>query len=323
MIPYLVAYYKPCLRLVVTNRCFLLGPYPVVPSFQDWEFPHDRIPSSWSRMVPPVLRDRRCRVTNVSYPLEDAHLVLKEEEVWYRRNEMDRYSYGSFRDINNARNILPLRPDIHIIFDDRHFVIVPKVTEAGTFQHVTHIISSKVADYWPSHHNTIVQCLSEESQPYLFARFAWAILLQVKHFVTDGQSRAVRIRTTTIGIDGVEGVEYKTEFLTGPRLKKEYGGGGSQAATPFKKRSRTGSVMEEEDSIESSSEDEDVDSMWDVLVDCERREKRQKEQRSSDTLFETEPYPSGEVKGVMLGDISAQQTTPQSMEWTVFPLRSR
>jgi hypothetical protein len=87
-----------------------------------------------------------------------------------------------------AANRVPLRPDMHGSFDKRWFAIVPKatVTEGGgqTFQYVTHILSDCAAELWPEYHNTLVQYIDQRSRPYLLARFAWAILLNVKPFVT-------------------------------------------------------------------------------------------------------------------------------------------
>ncbi len=68
---------------------------------------------------------------------------------------MFRYGIGS-SDINDQANILPLRKDIHYYFDNRWFVIVPKIVTIATenttpsLKYVTHIISQEAAELWPT-----------------------------------------------------------------------------------------------------------------------------------------------------------------------------
>jgi hypothetical protein len=223
--------------------------------------------------------------------------VLKEEGLWYSRNGMSRYG-RDLGDIDDSVNLLPLRPDIHKCFDKRWFVIVPKVpgggaapdTEAGTRspQYVSHILSTSAAEYWPTYHNTIVQYLENDSRPYLFARFAWAILLFVKPFVTAGDPRhVIRLQVST-GPEDVEIVR-KEEFLSGAQLKSSYGGVGSKSATPKKRRSESGALGEEDDLAESSA-DSDIsmeDDIWDNVMDeWEARGQRRRQQISSETAPE-------------------------------------
>ncbi|KAK0709811.1 hypothetical protein B0T26DRAFT_743157 [Lasiosphaeria miniovina] len=193
--------------------------YPIVPSFQDWEFPHDRIPDY---LV--------CGITIAGYAVEEAHLVPKEEKRWYQENEMRTYTMG---DINNQGNLLPMRKDIHYWFNTRWFIIVPKIVTIDSslqlsLQYVTHIISGPAAELWPTYHNTLVESLHFRSRAYLFARFACAILFQAKLFVTAGQDRQV----IQVSRDKFGNVEYKTKYCTGEDLENAYGGGGSKTATP-------------------------------------------------------------------------------------------
>jgi hypothetical protein len=90
-----------------------------------------------------------------------------------------------------------LKVDVHKIFDARGFAIVPKIAEAETFQYATHILSSRHAEFWPTHHDILVQNLRKRSRPYLFARFAWAVLLQAKDFIIAGQRRVVQLHVAT------------------------------------------------------------------------------------------------------------------------------
>ena len=157
--------------------------YPIVPSFHDWEFPHDRIPDFW----PPVVASptTTCGITNTNFAIDGAHLVPQEERAWYENNQMQRYGSGLL-DIDNLANILPLKKDMHHCFDNRWFVIVPNIVEVEGIsattspqplpQYVTHIISSDANELWPTCHNILVQSLNGRSRAYLFAHFAWAIL---------------------------------------------------------------------------------------------------------------------------------------------------
>jgi hypothetical protein len=207
---------------------------------------------------------RHCGISNFSFAIDEAHLVPQEEALWYQRNDMGRYE-DLIPDINNSNNIVPLKTDLHRCFDNRWFTIVPKVMETTTPyspQYVTHILQKKAAELWPTYHNTIVQYLDPEACPYLFARFAWAIFLQIKPFIIAGFSRhAIRIQ-----LSGEDKIEYKEKLFSGLQLKTLYGGGGLKRATPVNKRSGIGSVID--DDRESSSEDGDIgmDNDWEDMV---------------------------------------------------------
>ncbi|KAF4624778.1 hypothetical protein G7Y89_g13391 [Cudoniella acicularis] len=242
--------------------------YPIVPSFQDWQFPHDHMPEFW----PPATTSSTttCGITKTNFAIDGAYLIPQRERTWYEDNEMSRYGVG-LSDIDNTVNILPLRKDIHYCFDNRWFVIVPEITKIETrsatpsIQYITHIISRDAAGIWPIYHNTLVESLHNSSCAYLFARFAWAILFRVKSFVIKGCPRyVIRIHKDEEG-----NIEYKAEHCTGMMLSSKYSGGGSQAAIP--KKRKLGSVAnDEENPIESSGEDSDIsieemDGLWDVM----------------------------------------------------------
>ena len=248
------------LSAIVSLLICVLDLYPIVPSFQDWEFPHDRIPDFWPQVSASSISCQRCGISNSSLAVEGAYIVPGEEAAWYLRNEMGIYAPGLVRDINNPANILPLKADIHKCFDKRMFAIVPKVPDTSTPpQYVTHILLGEAAEFWPACHNTLVQYLPGRAHPYLFARFAWAILLQVKTFITAGSSRWVfRISTNEKGE-----IEQKKEHINGPLLNAYYAGGGSARATPMK-RSRSGTTPSSNGSLVESGEgsDVDMDSDW-------------------------------------------------------------
>jgi HNH endonuclease len=258
--------------------CSLLDRYPIIPSFQDWEFPHNRIPDSWPQ-VSTSTATRRCAISNFSFAIDGAHLVPQEEALWYRRNDMRRYGGTILCDIDNSTNIIPLKTDLRRCFDNRWFAIVPKVmkpTIPHSPQYVTHILQGEAAELWPTCQNIIVQYLRPMARPYLFARFAWAVLLQVKPFITDDLPRHV-IR---IQISEEDKIEYKKELLSGPQLKACYGGGGSKGATPKIKRSRTDSRADDEDS------DVNMDDDWEDMMSGWQQQGKKRKQISSETAVE-------------------------------------
>jgi hypothetical protein len=201
--------------------------------------------------------------------------------------------YGEdFGGINGAVNLLPLRPDIHKCFNNRWLAIVPKVartevsapTTSSSPQYVTHILSTGAAEYWPTYHNILVQYLKTDCRPYLFARFAWTVLLHVKPFINSGDSRHIIRLHVSSDAEGTR-MERKSEFLSGVELKNSYGGGGSKNATP-KKRSEVGSAADDDNLIESGDgSDTSVNGdFWDdMMYDWEARGKRRRQQISTET----------------------------------------
>jgi hypothetical protein len=202
---------------------------------------------------------------------------------------MGRYGSEFLRNIDDSANILPLKVDLHRCFNKRWFAIIPKSIEISapySSQYVTHILLQEAAELWPTYHNTPVQYLHEKAHYYLFARFAWAILLQVKPFIIAGFSRHV-IR---IQISGEDKMDREEKFLNGSQLKAYYGGGGAKRATPLNKRSGTGSMGDDDsDLIESPSEDGDLDmeNDWeDTVGEWRQKVEEERRQMSSENAIE-------------------------------------
>lgn len=238
---------------------------------------------------------------------------------------MARYTIAAWLpDVDNPANLLPLRVEMHRCFDARGFIIVPKIANAAEAaeaakaaehppQYVTQIIKSSEAEFWPAYQNVLVQHLSEAPHPYLFARFAWAILLRVvKGFIISNTRHIIQLYTTT-DENGVTKVEYKAGFHGQKELIKRYGGGGSTGATPTSKRSRA-----EDDSMESSGEEEDMDDVWDLGDDEERGRKRRQQRLSDESAPGTKPYlpPDVEVsvKEALVQSMAKQQASSKARE---------
>ena len=212
-----------------------------------------------------------CGISGFRVPIEAAHLVTKKEQLWWKRNNMNIYTNNPLSEIDDFANLLGLRADLHSIFDVRMFAIVPRNSLLAT-----HVLSNGAADYWPTHHNVPVRHLNIQSTPYLFARFAWAVLLGVKPFICQGPPRSV----IQLQIDDKDMPSYPVEMLNGGQLTSKYGGGGSKDATPLGKRSR--SVQDSE--VGSDGSDAMDDDFWDEynIWDDKQGTWRRRRQKSSD-----------------------------------------
>ncbi|CAK7205577.1 hypothetical protein SEUCBS139899_008355 [Sporothrix eucalyptigena] len=103
--------------------------YPVVPSFLDWEFPHDRIPTAWTQAVAYAHTSPKsplCGLTQFSLPVETAYLVPYSQKEWFATNAMARYATGIHGSIDDTCNHITLRKDLHFLFDQGHWCIAPK-----------------------------------------------------------------------------------------------------------------------------------------------------------------------------------------------------
>jgi hypothetical protein len=82
-----------------------LSPYPIVPTFRHWPFPHSRTPAPWRDApieeslapTPAKQRDGTCSVTNHRESTDSAHIIPASEKDWFGINSMDRYSVLRFK----------------------------------------------------------------------------------------------------------------------------------------------------------------------------------------------------------------------------------
>ncbi|KAH7309075.1 hypothetical protein B0I35DRAFT_360195 [Stachybotrys elegans] len=111
--------------------------YPVIPRFRDWRFPHGNLPPIWKKLKDQLRAEGRgdksrsgnCLLSNCGDAVESAHLVPSTQSYWWTINLMKRYAKAplfSTNDMDVPANGLPLRCDIHRMFDERHFTFVPK-----------------------------------------------------------------------------------------------------------------------------------------------------------------------------------------------------
>lgn len=181
--------------------------YPVVPSFQHWRFPHGgfdeedgmpsgNLPPPWRGLripdpMPPrptlkggdaaMERDITCRVTGHMNAVEKAHLVPEGERLWFISNSMDRYCRRPLEvsPINDDKNIIVLRKDIHHLFDTRRLTLMPKRFGTRTPESaklVSHVLlPSGSPELIGLYHNRQPQPITGISVECLYARFAWSI----------------------------------------------------------------------------------------------------------------------------------------------------
>ncbi|TKA64736.1 hypothetical protein B0A49_11887 [Cryomyces minteri] len=279
--------------------------YPIVPNFAHWEFPHNRLPSSWKVGIPRVAehptprqstlnevilsRDTRCRITNHIEGTECAHLVPRSEKAWFERNMMARY--GRMRPgldfIDNPRNVVLLRSDIHTSFDSKRFAFVPKPalavpsvsvssdatpsttspptttssatasSTARSYAFVTHVFSSPDPhELTCLYHNVALQTLTGIVPEYLFARFAWTIFPFVSMFLQAGIPRRLVMCDFTASTDPNSSDLFRTKTLTGEECRLLPLRSKSRSASPKKRKPPDG----EEDQVSGNLEGDEMAS---------------------------------------------------------------
>lgn len=96
-------------------------PYPILPSFRDWYFPHGRLPLEWTSptMLPPSsapetnprshTRIRRCYLTDLRMGSNCSRLIPSTQSDWVSINGMADYVSTSTGGIDDEANIIRLR----------------------------------------------------------------------------------------------------------------------------------------------------------------------------------------------------------------------
>lgn len=209
------AYYYHLALEESANGCNV--PYPIVPSFREWRFPHDNIPSHWqqlpldTRSLPSTfapsnltaalaVRDRSCRMTECLEEAQVAHILPRAEIDWWNGNGMSRYNYGPAQTLNEPTNAILLRPDLHIAFDKCRFVFVPKPSNDGSGMRLVFHLLDMSQEYELFYHNRELQKIGVGVQ-MLFARFAWTLFPLLAGFLACKENRRLTIHSSTNGED--------------------------------------------------------------------------------------------------------------------------
>lgn len=169
--------------------------------------------------------------------------MLKEEERQYTYNSIKGYSLQAAGDIDNYTNILGLKADVYICFDNRLQVIMLKPSDSidGPTYYVVYIITRKAADFYYDFYNIPVQYLNILSKAYLFVRFIQAILLPYKQFITAGLKRVV---VKAVTMDGYLSQEVNTRDR-------------SYLALKYARKRKSGIFSATNSEAEESEEDDD------------------------------------------------------------------
>jgi hypothetical protein len=195
-----------------------------------------------------------CVLTNHALGLKRAHIVPKEENDWFRRQEM--FPHGGDIGIDNPKNIILLRADVHKLYDSRNFVVVPKKeslapdnrNSPSSPEYVVHYIG-RLTGEWKLYHNVPLQRLDGTHWKLYFARFSWSIIPLVRPFLLMGHARHI------VRFNDADAGESIVEKLTGPVLRRLYGGEGSTGAEVLHPRKRGRADDEQVDEGEEAEMD--------------------------------------------------------------------
>lgn len=183
-------------------------PYPIVPNFRAWLFPHGCVPVRWQQaarnaaaltLLPVAGSTETCRITNKCLACETSHIVPASEKSWFADNEMDQYGELGGRtgqDVADCpSNLLRLRRDVHYLWDNLYFSIVPKQTVRSSGKVAWHAHSmSQDQEVYEDIHNLPVQPLAGRAAEYMYARFAWDIFPKLIGFLQSSQPRRLAVR---------------------------------------------------------------------------------------------------------------------------------
>ncbi|KAK6954262.1 hypothetical protein Daesc_004229 [Daldinia eschscholtzii] len=166
------------------------GDYPIVPTFDDWELPAE-IPLPWRAVESPYKRPgkepppnmaripSRCYITDYDDGVQSAFIIPRTEARWSTRN-LSNVTFDCCSP-NEWRNKIPLRKDLHDLWNRCFLTLVPKpvLNKEKTYKLVTHFtlrgypFPSK--ETFALYHNRIIPDLGDVPACILFARFAWSI----------------------------------------------------------------------------------------------------------------------------------------------------
>ncbi|KAF2820871.1 hypothetical protein CC86DRAFT_374153 [Ophiobolus disseminans] len=197
-------------------------PYPIVPNFRQWKYPHDRLPPHWQQLSPDtnptsssvtlapsnlttalLLRDGSCRLSGCREQLQVAHVVPQSELDWWKENDMSRYNTGSTATLDDTANALLLRADLHIAFDKPRVALVPKPAADDSMRLVAHLL-----EYSPEighlYHNRELHPTAV-GVDMLYARFAWSVFTLLDAFLECKIDRRLTLRASDVRLADARG----------------------------------------------------------------------------------------------------------------------
>ncbi|KAI8956495.1 hypothetical protein F5Y11DRAFT_342834 [Daldinia sp. FL1419] len=167
--------------------------WAIVPTFDDWS-PPKRTPKPWRDVEIPFdpkvgmaeneLRIKPCYLSNCLSGVDLAYIIPKQETAWAKRSHIFYSVIGSHAQVlEDWRNKIPLRKDLHFIWDHGFLNLVPKSIVGGPNKdyklciHVNRLTGNTGEGFQNIHkyQNTIIDKLCGVPARYLFIRFAWSI----------------------------------------------------------------------------------------------------------------------------------------------------
>jgi len=147
---------------------------------------------------------------------------------------------------DDARNVFLLRSDLHHLFDQGRFILLPK---KGVW--VIHVLFGlPKGELATLYHNVTVQPLSELSIEFLLTHFAWAVLSQSIFLRADTDRQLVVVEGDEVRIENVSGLDCRTKFAP-PGAK-------SRSRSPKKRARDAGSENQDDsDDLDANADDED------------------------------------------------------------------
>jgi hypothetical protein len=197
-------------------------PYPIVPNFRQWKYPHDRLPPHWQQLAVDtspasssvtlapsnlttalLMRDGSCRLSGCREQLQVAHVVPQTELDWWKANDMSRYNTGSTATLDDTANTLLLRADLHIAFEKPRIAFVPKLAIDGSMRLVAHLL-----EYSPElehlYHNRELHPTAV-GVDMLYARFAWSVFTLLDAFLECKIDRRLTVRASDARLADAQG----------------------------------------------------------------------------------------------------------------------
>ncbi|KAI9760929.1 MAG: hypothetical protein M1840_002171 [Geoglossum simile] len=137
-----------------------------------------------------LARDPSCRLSSYRDCGSCAHICPSAQTSWFTTNGMQRYNLQQQSSfiylVDDVRNRLVLRLDLHSDFDKKKFVFVPKM---GML--VTHMLQPTY-ELGRLYHNIPLLETPDVSIEFLLARFAWSIFPSINGFLAAGVPRLLQ-----------------------------------------------------------------------------------------------------------------------------------
>ncbi|KAK5687979.1 hypothetical protein LTR17_026599 [Elasticomyces elasticus] len=268
-----------------------LMPYPIVPSFRTWRYPHDQHISGWDELriqddgifggaEAALARDQACRLTDSKEAVQAAHIIPKAEREWFALNSMPSYCRmdptAGATVIDRSSNGILLRSDIHKLWDTYRLFFVPKSSGQGSETTLVARVTALSAELVKLYHNIPLQELKGISKECLLARFAYGVLRQLRTFLQSGRDRWLVVQEN----DGSVKMNQYTASECAQFAEDQ--GGGRSSRSPTNSASKS-PKRRREDAESRAGNDPDADS--EKLGDAPERKRQRRSMDSSDSAI--------------------------------------